>query len=95
MLGTHKRYEISWAIATAPRYRRSENSNYINLTQGRGENNSITSVFDKDIYKFQEFENLVINHGIWNGKNEWNYKRLKSRIEEILILCEQEISLLK
>jgi len=75
-----------------------KNSNYINLTQGRGEINSITSGFDtdyKDIYKYQEFENLVISHRIWNWKNERNYKRLKSRIEEILILCEQEISLQK
>ena len=75
-----------------------KNSNYINLTQGRGEINGITSGFDsdfKDIYKYQEFENLVNSHMIWNGKNEWNYKKLKSRIEEILTLCEEEISLKK
>jgi len=73
-----------------------QNSNYITISQGLGENNKITSGFDTDykkIYKFLEFENLVNSHRIWNRKNELNYKRLKSRIEEIITLCEQEISL--
>ena len=75
-----------------------KHSNYINLTQGRVESNSIISGFEtdyKDMYKYKEFENLVLSHMIWNGKNEWNYKKLKSSIEEILKLCEQELSLKK
>jgi hypothetical protein len=73
-----------------------KNSNYVNITQGGGENNRITSGFNtdyKDIYGFPEFENLVNSHWIWNRKNEQNYKRLKSRIEEIITLCKDEISL--
>ena len=75
-----------------------QNSNYTNITQDGRDNNKITSGFNsdyKDIYKFLEFENLVNSHRIWNRKNELNYQRLKSRIEEIITLCEQEINLNK
>lgn len=75
-----------------------KNSNYTNMTQGRVENNKITSGFDTDykvVYQILEFENLVNSHRIWNRKNEWNYQSLKSEIEEIITLCEQEISLKK
>ena len=75
-----------------------KNSNYTNITQGPQENNLISSGFDSDyktIYKLMEFENIVNGHRIWNIKNERNYKRLKSKIEEIIALCEQEIDLKK
>jgi hypothetical protein len=76
----------------------NQNSNYLNITEVRDENNRITSGFDtdyKDIYKLLEFENIVNGHRIWNIKNEWNYKSLKRRIEEIITLCEQEIDIKK
>lgn len=74
------------------------NSNYINITQSGEESNKITSGFTvdyKDIYKIQEFENLVNSHRIWNSRNENNYKNLKRSIEEIITLCEHEINLKK
>ena len=74
------------------------NSNYTNITQNNKTNDKITSGFDTDykaIYKFLEFENLVNSHREWNRKNEWNYKSLKSRIEELISLCEKEINLKK
>ena len=73
-----------------------KNSNYTNITQDGRDNNRITSGFNtdyKDIYKIFEFENLVNSHRIWNRKNELNYQRLKSIVEEIITLCEHEISL--
>jgi hypothetical protein len=72
------------------------NSNYTNISAGMNYITDITSGFDtdyRDIYKLQEFENIVISHRIWNKKNENNYKRLKKRIEEIIILCEQDLKL--
>ena len=75
-----------------------KNSNYTNITQGLQENNLISSGFDSDyqtIYKLMEFENIVNSHRFWNRKNERNYIRLKSKIEEIIALCEQELDLNK
>jgi hypothetical protein len=73
-------------------------SNYTSTTQGSQENNTITSGFETDyqaIYKLIEFENLVNSHRIWYRKIEFNYKRLKSKIEEIISLCNEEIDLKK
>lgn len=75
-----------------------KNSNYTNITQGRQENNKITSGSDavyKAVYKLLKFENLVNSQRIWQVKNERNYKDLKGKIEEIIALCEQEIELKK
>ena len=72
-----------------------KNSNYVEISQPSTEDNEIISGFSndyKDIYKFQEFENLVNSHRIWNRKNEMNYNNLKKSIEEIITLCEQEIN---
>ena len=71
-----------------------KNANYTNITVRSKKNNTISSGFDNDytaVYKLMEFENLVNGHRIWNAKNEGNYRRLKSKIEEIIALCEQEI----
>jgi hypothetical protein len=62
------------------------------------QNNEISTGFDSDyrtIYKLMEFENLVNSHRIWNRKNEWNYKGLKNKIEEIITICEEEIDFKK
>ncbi|MEH6511525.1 MAG: DUF6090 family protein [Maribacter arcticus] len=75
-----------------------KNSNYVNISRSSIKNNDITTGFTmdyKDIYKLQEFENLVNSNRIWNMKNERNYKNLKIKIEEIILLCEQEIKLKK
>jgi hypothetical protein len=75
-----------------------KHSNYTSTTQSMSQNIEITSGFDTDykaVYKFLEFENLVNSQRIWNRKNERNYKNLKSRIEEIITLFEQEINLKK
>ncbi|WP_418604572.1 DUF6090 family protein [Hwangdonia sp.] len=75
-----------------------KHSNYTSTTQSNSQNTEITSGFDTDykaVYKFLEFENLANSQRIWNRKNERNYKNLKSRIEEIIILFEQEINLKK
>ena len=75
-----------------------KNSNYTSTTQSSRANNKIISGFDTDykaVYKFLEFENLANSQRFWNRKNEMNYKRLKRRIEEIIILCEHEIKLKK
>jgi hypothetical protein len=75
-----------------------KNSNYTSITNDGRQNSQITSGFDTDykgIYKLLEFENLVNSQRIWNRKNERNYKNLKRNIEEIIALCQQEISLKK
>ncbi|MFC4720937.1 DUF6090 family protein [Geojedonia litorea] len=75
-----------------------KNSNYTSTTQSSRENNTIISGFDTDykaVYKLIEFENLVNSQRIWNRKNERNYESLKSKIEEIIALCKQEIDINK
>ena len=75
-----------------------KNSNYISITNGGKQNSQIASGFDadyKEVYKLLEFENLVNSQRIWNRKNERNYKNLKRSIDEIIALCQQEISLKK
>jgi len=73
-----------------------KNSNYLNISRSAVKDNEITSGFTtdfKDIYKLQEFENLVNSHRIWNAKNERGYKNLQIKVEEIILLCEQDIKL--
>ena len=75
-----------------------KNSNYTSITSDGKQNSQIASGFDadyKEVYKLLEFENLVNSQRIWNRKNERNYKNLKRSIDEIIALCQQEISLKK
>ncbi len=75
-----------------------KNSNYTSITSDGKQNSQIASGFDadyKEVYKLLEFENLVNSTRIWNRKNERNYKNLKRSIDEIIALCQQEISLKK
>jgi len=75
-----------------------KHSNYTKITNNLRRKDKITSGFKTDykaIYNMLEFENLVNGYRIWNAKNEGNYKRLKSEIEEIIALCKQEIDLKK
>ena len=75
-----------------------KHSNYTSTTQSMSQNTEITSGFDTDykaVYKLIEFENLANSQRRWNRKNERNYKYLKSKIEEIITLCEQEVDLKK
>ena len=73
-----------------------KNSNYINISGVYLSERNISSGFTTDykaIYNSLEFENLVNSQLIWNMKNEWGYKRLKSMVEEIISLCEGEIGM--
>lgn len=75
-----------------------KHSNYVNISRNGIKDNLITSGFTtdyQDIYRLLEFENLVNSHRIWNKKNERNYRMLKQTVDEIIRLCQQEISFKK
>lgn len=73
-----------------------KHSNYVNISGVYLSDRNISSGFTGDykaIYNSLEFENLVNSQLIWNVKNEWGYKRLKSMVEEIIGLCEGDIAM--
>lgn len=69
------------------------NANYVSISQ-TDEYYKYTSGFNtnyKDIYTLLEFENLVNSHLVWNSKNKLGYQRLKKLVDEIILLCEEDL----